>query len=143
MAMEDTFVAQAYPFRAASWVASLLGAVALALTISGMYGVMSYLVSQRTKEIGIRMALGATPGSVVRAVLGQSMRLAALGLSVGLFLSFGASKVLGHVLLIMDTYDVPAYLAGVVIISGATLAAAFFPSQRAVRVNPADTLRAE
>jgi hypothetical protein len=83
----EMFVTQTYPFRAAAWIASLLGGTALLLTLSGMYGVLSYLVGQRTKEIGIRMALGATPGGVVRLILGRSFKFALWGVGVGLVLA--------------------------------------------------------
>jgi ABC-type antimicrobial peptide transport system permease subunit len=74
-----------------------LGAVALVLTISGMYSVMSYLVSQRTKEIGIRMAVGASPGNVVGLVLQQSVWLAASGIALGTFVSLALGRLLTHV----------------------------------------------
>ena len=141
--LEDGFVLQVYPFRAASWIGYLLGAVALALTLSGMYGVMSYLVSQRTKEIGIRMALGATPGSVVRLILGDSLRLAAAGLGLGLLVSLGTSRLLHHWLSMLKAYDVLAYSTGLTIVLVAAVAAAFFPSTRASHINPVDTLRAD
>ncbi len=79
ISLDEMFLTQMYPFWAAAWVAALLGGLALLLTLSGMYGVLSYLVGQRTKEIGIRMALGATPGIVVRLVLSQSIALRDLG----------------------------------------------------------------
>ena len=79
--MRDT---QMYPLRAAAWIGGMLGAIALVLSISGLYGVLSYMLSQRTREIGIRMALGATAGAVVRLVVRQSARLAGVGARVGL-----------------------------------------------------------
>ena len=141
--LDDSLVLQVYPFRAASWIGFLLGAVALALTLSGMYGVMSYLVSQRTKEIGIRMALGATPGNVVRLILGNSLRLAAAGLGLGLLVSLGTSRLLHHWLSMLKAYDLLAYTTGLTIVLAAAVAAAFFPSTRAAHINPVDTLRAE
>jgi ABC-type antimicrobial peptide transport system permease subunit len=120
-----------------------LGVLALLLTLSGMYGVLSYLVGQRTKEIGIRMALGATPWIVVRLVLYQSLRFAIWGISVGLTLVFGGSLLLRHFLTMINAYDVVSYSSGAAIVALAALAAAFFPSSRAARINPVETLRAD
>ena len=75
---------QMYPLRAGAWIGGLLGAIALVLSISGLYGVLSYMLSQRTREIGIRMALGATAGAVVSLVVRQSVRLAGVGAAIGL-----------------------------------------------------------
>ena len=97
---------QVYPFWAASWISAMLGGLALLLTLSGMYGVLSYLVGQRTKEIGIRMALGATPGIVMRLVLRQSMRFTIWGAAVGLALAFGGALLLRHLLTMINAFDV-------------------------------------
>jgi predicted permease len=140
---EDSLVLQVYPFRAAMVISFLLGGVALLLTISGMYGVMSYAVGQRTREIGIRMALGASPGSVIGLVLGQSGRLAVVGLAFGLACSLALAKLLGMVFFMLRTFDAAAYGAGVLVVALAALAAAWLPSRRAARINPMDTLRAE
>ena len=85
--MDDVAALQVYPFRVVFWVAGFLGGVALLMTVSGIYGVMSYLVSQRTKEIGIRVALGATGWDVVRTVVRQSARLSAIGTAMGVGLA--------------------------------------------------------
>src|SRR5207245_1533756 len=81
--MNDVLAMQIYPFQVTFWVASFLGGLALVMTVSGIYGVMSYLVSQRTKEIGIRVALGAAAGDVVRMVVKHSGREAVLGVTAG------------------------------------------------------------
>jgi predicted permease len=80
--MDQSFALSVYLFRVGSWMGSLLGGLALLLTLSGIYGVLSYLVTQRTKEIGIRMALGATVGAVTSLVMKQSMRLAVVGIGL-------------------------------------------------------------
>ena len=85
---------QIYPFRAAAWIGWVLGLVAMALSVSGMYGVMSYLVNQRSKEIGIRMALGASPAGVVAMVMRRSLWLAGLGVLIGGVLAGGVVKLL-------------------------------------------------
>ena len=104
---------------------------------------MSYLVSQRTKEIGIRMALGATPGNVVSLILGNSLRLAVAGLGLGLLVTLGISRLLHHWLSMLKAYDLLAYATGLTIVLAATVAAAFVPSTRVAHINPVDTLRAE
>jgi ABC-type antimicrobial peptide transport system permease subunit len=81
-----------YPHRAAQWLSTLLGGLALLLTVTGMYGVMSYLVSQRTKEIGIRMAIGATRLQIVKFIVYYSTKLSIIGLSVGVILALGVSQ---------------------------------------------------
>ncbi len=143
VSLEDSFAVQVYPFRAASVIAFLLGAIALALAVSGMYGVMSYLVGQRTRELGIRMALGATPGNVVGLILRQSGKLACVGLVLGVVLSLGASKLLVHVFFMIHAFDVAAYVGGLAAVSAAAMTAALIPSRRAARIDPVETLRAE
>jgi predicted permease len=143
ISLDEMFFTQMYPFWAGTWIAALLGALALLLTLSGMYGVLSYLVGQRKKEIGIRMALGATPGVVVRLVLSQSMRFAIWGVAVGLAFAFGGALLLRHLLTMINAFDVVSYGLGAAIVALASLAAAFFPSSRAARINPVETLRAD
>jgi len=133
---EDT-----YSFQLAYWMSSAIGILALLLTLSGIYGVLSYIVSQRTKEIGIRMAMGATSRAVTGLVLKQSMRLAIIGAFVGGMLAMGMSKILASVLVVINTFDVAAYIGGVALVLGACAAAAYFPSRRASRIDPLTTLR--
>jgi len=143
ISLDEMFLTQMYPFWAASAIAAMLGVLAVLLTLSGMYGVLSYLVGQRTKEIGIRIALGATPGVVVRLVLSQSLRFAIWGVALGLALAFGGSLLLRHFLTMLNAYDVISYTSGAAIVALASLAAALFPSSRAARINPVETLRAD
>src|SRR6185369_7140190 len=81
--MQEILAAQLYPFRALYWISSAVGGLALLLTLSGIYGVLSYVITQRTKEIGIRVALGASPGVVAALVLRQSLRFAFVGAAIG------------------------------------------------------------
>jgi ABC-type antimicrobial peptide transport system permease subunit len=141
--MDQALAMQIYPFRASSWVASALGGLALALSLSGIYGVMSYLVSQRTKEIGIRMALGASMSAVVRIVLSQSMRLAVMGIVIGAALGLGVSRLFASELQNVDTFDAVAYLGSIGVALIAALAAACVPSLRAARVDPMTALRCD
>jgi predicted permease len=139
--MDQSFAMSVYPFRVGSWIGSLLGGLALLLTLSGIYGVLSYLVTQRTKEIGIRMALGATTGNVTRLVLGQSGRLAAVGILLGTALALGVSKWFAAHLVFINAFDLLAYVAGGLLVVAASLGAAYIPSRRAARINPVTTLR--
>jgi len=141
--VQEAIAALTYPFRVAFWISALLGGLALVLTVSGIYGVMSYLVTQRTKEIGIRMALGATTGHVTGIVLRQSLKMTVAGVVTGAFLAPGASRLLASVLIMVNTFDRLAYIGGIVLAILASAAAAYFPSRRAAQVDPATTLRFE
>ena len=137
--------AQMYPLRAAAWVGSILGTIALLLSVAGLYGVLSFTLSQRTREIGIRMALGATSAAVVRLVMRQSARLAGVGALIGLAIAFAAMRALSSVIRLerVSLLDVTPFAAGALIVALATALAAFYPARRATRVDPAETLRAE
>jgi predicted permease len=136
---------QTYPFVAASWVGSFLGFVALVLSVSGLYGVLTFTISQRTREIGIRMALGATAGAIVRLVLRQSARLAGVGAIAGLFVAFGALRTLSAFIRFerLSLLDAAAFVAAATLVLVATAAAAYAPARRATRIDPAETLRAD
>jgi predicted permease len=129
-----------YPFRAASLIGLAVGGLALLLTVSGVYGTVSYLVMQRTKEIGIRVALGATAGTVTALLLNQSLRVAAIGVSVGAGLAIALSRLLASHMVFMRVFDVQAFAAGVLVVLAAALAAGYIPSRRAARVDPMETL---
>ena len=119
------------------------GVLALVLAIGGVYGVMSYRVSRRTLEIGVRVALGATRGDVLRLTLGQALRLSAVGLVLGSGLGWAASRALAGVLRGAVTTDPRVLAAGVVLLGTAALVAAWIPSRRALAVDPARALRSE
>jgi predicted permease len=145
LTLDEMRALQLYPLRAASWVGTLLGVVALALSVSGLYGVLTYTLSQRTKEIGIRMALGATAGAVVRLVMGQSARLAGVGAAIGLVVAFAALKMLSAAIQLNEVslLDVVAFGTGLGVVMAATALAAYHPARGAARVDPAQTLRAD
>jgi putative ABC transport system permease protein len=124
-------------------IMAALGVLALVLAVGGVYGVMSYRVSQRTLEIGVRVALGASRADVLRLTLGQALRLAAIGLPLGAGLGWGASRALGSALRGAVVFE-PLVLASVAaLLATAALAAAFVPARRALAVDPARALRAE
>ena len=143
--LDEMREAQMYPLRAASWIGSLLGAIALALSVSGLYGVLTYTLSQRTREIGIRMALGATAAAVVRMVMTQSARLAGAGAAIGLAVALAVMKVLSNLIPFQNVsvLDTSAFAASLALVAVATALAAYGPARRATRVDPAETLRAE
>jgi ABC-type antimicrobial peptide transport system permease subunit len=136
---------QIYPLRAASWVGLVVCVLALILSVSGLYGVMTYTLSQRTREIGIRMALGATAVAVVRLVMAQSARVAAIGAVIGVLITFSALKLLSTFVRLRNVsfVDYGAFLLGLLLVTLAVAIAAWWPARRATRVDPSVTLRVD
>jgi ABC-type antimicrobial peptide transport system permease subunit len=120
-----------------------LGTLALLLTTSGVFGMLSYVVAQRRREFGIRMALGADKAHVTRMVLRQSLRLAAAGSALGALIALAVSRLLVHSIPQFRLYDAGGYAAGVLIVLAAALAASWIPAKRAVNLDPARTLHYE
>jgi putative ABC transport system permease protein len=120
-----------------------LAATALALAMMGLYGVTSYSVSQRTREIGIRMAMGAYRRDVMRLVIGQALRLAAGGLTIGLILSFALARVFESMLYRVSAIDPVTIIALSLIMMALAAAASFIPARRATKVDPMTALRHE
>jgi predicted permease len=140
---------ETYLLQLAFWLTVVLGGLALALTLSGLFSVLSYLVEQRTGEIGVRMALGATTHHVTRLVLSQSIRPVGFGLFIGggsaaglaaLLLATPAAAPIGQIVHVLDPV---AYAVGVLIIIAACLVAASIPATRAARLDPTQALRQE
>jgi predicted permease len=136
---------QMWPLMAASWIGALLAAIAFGLGISGLYGVLTYALSDRQKEIGIRLALGATPRVIIALVLRQGGKLAAIGAIIGLALALAGLGTLASLIRVrgVTMLDGGAFLAGVVLVVAATIAACAQPALRASRVSPSDTLRTD
>ena len=133
----------AYIHRSAAYLVGGFAVLALALGVVGLYGVIAYSVSQRTREIGVRMALGAQRSSVYSLVLRQAGWLTGTGLAIGLACSVGASLLIRNLLFGVHAWDA-ATLSGVAALLGvASMAASFLPARRAATVNPTDALRAE
>ena len=138
----ETFrAAGVFPFRVAAAVCSVIVMLALLLAISGVYGVLSYSVSRRTREIGIRLAIGAPRRAVAGTVLMQSMRLAFIGSAAGSVLALGAWSVLASRLFFMKTFDSTAFFVGLLVPLASAAVAAYVPARRAARVDPATSLR--
>jgi len=139
--VRDFVAEEAYSFRVAYWGAAAIGVLALLLTLTGIYGVVAFVVSQRTKEIGIRMALGATSAAVSGLILKQSMRLACMGAVIGTALALGMSKALGSIIVMVNTFDAMTYIGGTLFVLAACVAAGYLPTRRATRIDPITTLR--
>jgi putative ABC transport system permease protein len=122
---------------------SSLGAIGLLLAASGIYGVMAYSVNQRTQEIGVRIALGASSSNVVRLILGQALRPVAIGAAVGLAGALGAGKVLTSQLFGVSTTDPVTIAAVVAMLIGVALVASAVPARRAATVDPTRALQSE
>jgi hypothetical protein len=129
--------------RTAGRIFSVLGALALFLAVVGAYGVKAFLVTRRTREIGVRIALGATPGDVMRQMLRESLGLTAAGLLLGLVLALGAARLVSSLLFGVSPVD-PVVLAGAAtLLAAALLLAAYLPTRRATRIDPTMALREE
>jgi predicted permease len=129
--------------RFAAWLVGGFAAIALILGVVGLYGVISYSVSQRTREIGVRMALGAQRRSVYTLIMGQAGWLTGTGLVIGLLCSVGASSLIRSLLFGVQVWDAMT-LGGVATVLGlASLAASFLPARRAASANPVEALRSE
>ena len=119
----------------------LFGTLALGLAVAGVYGVKSYLVSRRTREIGIRMALGADPGRVLGMVMRESAGLTLAGLAAGLPIALLMGKVLSSMLYDVSGFDPLVFVVAPLVLAGASLFASYLPARRATRVNPLTALR--
>ena len=130
-----------------SWMGAMLlgslGLLAFVLASMGVYGVMAYSVSQRTRELGIRMALGAQTGQVLQLVLRQGMLLAAVGLVLGLFAAFGSTRLAGSLLYGVNPSDPVIFIGVTSLLAVAAFAACYFPARRALKINPVTALRFE
>jgi putative ABC transport system permease protein len=129
--------------RTVSVLLTVFAAIALVLAAVGVYGVMAYSVSQRTQEIGVRMALGATAESVFRMVLGQALRLVAIGVVVGLVAAAALTRVLQTLLFRTEALDPATFVLTAVILVLVAALASWIPARRGTRVAPVEALRAE
>ena len=140
----DDVIASALAARRLSMVLlSVFATLALILACAGIYGVISYLVAQRTQEIGVRMALGAQPSEVMRLVLGQGARMAAIGVAIGCVAALGLTRLMANQLFGVTAHDPLTFtgIAGLLMI--VAVAACYVPARRAMRVDPVVALRSE
>ncbi len=122
---------------------SVFGAFALVLAVIGVYGVMAYSVTQRTQELGIRMALGAQRGDILRMIVRQGVLLAAIGIAGGVCVALGTTRYLSAFLTGVSPFDPATFVVVPLVLGGATIVAAVVPARRATRIDPIDALRYE
>jgi len=144
---QQTMMAQTstslFPQRVALYVAGGLGLVALLLALLGIYGVTAFSVTQRTREIGVRVALGATPSNVLGLVVRQGVVLAGLGVTLGALAAFGVTRLIANLLYGVPPTDVVAFGSAALLLAVAALVASWIPARRASRVDPVTALRSE
>jgi ABC-type antimicrobial peptide transport system permease subunit len=141
LTMEDNIGVILFPARMAALLLGVFGVLALALATVGLYGVVNFSVSQRTREVGIRMSLGASAVSVLGMVLKGAMQLVGIGGIVGLAAAIGFAQFLRHILYGVGPWD-PMTIIGVpILLSCVAVGAAFIPARRASRVSPVQALK--
>jgi predicted permease len=129
--------------RISAWLFGIFGAVGLTLAAVGLYGVMSYSVRRRTREIGIRMALGARPGAVLRMVLGQGLALTGVGLAIGIGTALGLGRFTASLLYGISGTDLLTFVTVSVVLLATAALAIVVPASRAAHVEPTTALRSE
>jgi putative ABC transport system permease protein len=139
--MEEAMAESVAQPRLRTTLLALFSGVALALSLIGVYGVMAYAVSERTHEMGVRIALGASPGDIRSLVVGEGTRLAAVGIAVGIAGALAASRGLGTLLFGITATDPLTFTAAALVLAAAGIAAAYLPARRASRIDPVSLLR--
>jgi putative ABC transport system permease protein len=129
--------------RLAAWLLGLFAALALLLAVAGLYGVLSYSVSQRTQELGLRLALGAGTWQVLRLVIGEGMRLVVLGLALGLIATLALKQIITSQLYGVKATDPVTFLGVVLLLAGVAFIACYVPARRAAKTDPMSALRHE
>ncbi len=129
--------------KAGAWLFAAFGAVAVFLAVVGLYGVKAYVVARRTREIGIRMALGSSPRDVLWMVLKEGLGLTAAGLAAGFWMAAGIGMLVGSMLYEVSAFDPAVFVAAPLLLAAASLAACYLPARRATRVQPTVALRTE
>lgn len=139
--LEDVVAAHVSGERFLAWLLAAFALVALCIAATGIYGVTAYSVSQRAREIAIRMALGASPGRVLRGIVGEGLAVAAAGVFLGLLAAWPLGPLLETFLFGAASLDAPAVLIAVAVLLAAALLASLAPAARAARIDPVQNLR--
>jgi ABC-type antimicrobial peptide transport system permease subunit len=141
--LDDAVQYQLWPFKAVATAAAVLGILALVMASIGIYGVISYLVAQRTREFGIRLAMGATRANLLTHVLRSGLRLAAAGLVLGLASGAAAAQMIAAVLTDVSRFDPLAFIGVAAVLFGVAFTACVIPARRAANVDPLRSLQSE
>ena len=141
--MEKHLATMLLPARLGAMAFTLFAGLALALAVLGVYGVVSYAVARRTREVGIRLAVGAQPNGLVRLLMREGFVLVAIGAGIGLLLGIGSAQVLGSLLFGVGRVDPITFVGAPALLMTVGAIAAFLPARRASRIDPASVLRAE
>ena len=139
--MDDAMAESVSQPRLRTTLLVMFSAVALVLSLIGVYGVMAYAVSERTHELGVRIALGASPGDIRGLVVGEGTRLAAIGVAIGLVGALATSRALGALLFGVSATDPLTFALAAIGLAGAGVVAAYVPARRASHIDPVVLLR--
>jgi len=132
-----------FPAKLVAVVLAAFGLLAVVLAATGVYGIMAYAVSRRTREIGIRMALGAAPSEVARVVLARTAKLLAVGITIGFALAFALGRFFSQILYDVSAHDPLTYLCAIALMAAVAFVACWVPARRAIQVDPLTALRSE
>jgi putative ABC transport system permease protein len=141
--LETTIRESLWPQRLSAGLLAVFGGLALLLSTIGIYGVIAYSVNQRKREMGVRLALGGTPGNVRLMVLGSGMRLVAIGIALGSAIALGASRMVESMLFVIGPRDALTFVLVPTLLSVVALIACWIPAVRATRIDLAVVLRDE
>jgi ABC-type antimicrobial peptide transport system permease subunit len=143
MTMDEHLALLLFPPRMAALLLSIFGGLALVLAAIGLYGLVSYAVARRTREVGIRLALGASASDVLRLMTGAGLRLVLLGSAIGLLLAAALTSLIARFLYGVQATDLVTFAAVPALLTGVGLLASWIPARRAARIDPQTALRSD
>ena len=143
LTMQERIARRAIWFRTGAWLMSIFALMALVLALVGVLGMMSYVVTLRTHEIGIRMAVGASERDILRMILGESMLLVGAGVALGILAALAGTRLITGFLYGVSTTDRGVFISITLLLTGLSLLASYLPARRAMKMNPMNALRRE